>query len=210
MLMKLTFSLLVNLYVCRILKIQARMKMESLPATSRFILRKLRVEDKGRSMEKELGAIFEELSISLSHIPSLMCYEVSLMQLELFLEYYLSHVSIYGDLYAISFCSGLFLLVPYLSKCLSSHVFLEDSLSHSGSMFDPSYYDLGVMNNASIESIVVGFGLNCALFDILHDNCLGKFVENVGYVFSFLDTFMENYSDFVSLNQLMSFVSGKV
>ncbi|KAI5653979.1 hypothetical protein M9H77_31166 [Catharanthus roseus] len=40
-----------------------------------------------------------------------------------------------------------------------------------------------VMNNASIQSIVVGFGLDDALFDILHDKCLGKFVENVGYVY---------------------------
>ncbi|KAI5672792.1 hypothetical protein M9H77_13156 [Catharanthus roseus] len=52
-------------------------------------------------MEKELGSILEELSISLSLIPSLI-----------------------------------------------------------GSMFDPFCHDLGVMNNASIESIVVGFGLD--------------------------------------------------
>ncbi|KAI5653405.1 hypothetical protein M9H77_30592 [Catharanthus roseus] len=48
-----------------------------------------------------------------------------------------------------------------------------------------------IMNNASIEPIVVSFGLDGTLFDILHDKCLGKFVENVGYVSSFLDTFME-------------------
>ncbi|KAI5671351.1 hypothetical protein M9H77_11715 [Catharanthus roseus] len=36
----------------------------------------------------------------------------------------------------------------------------EDSLLHSGSVFDPSCYDLGVMNNASIESRVVGFRLD--------------------------------------------------
>ncbi|KAI5680893.1 hypothetical protein M9H77_02120 [Catharanthus roseus] len=61
-----------------------------------------------------------------------------------------------------------------------------------------------IMNNTFIESIVVGFGFDGALFDILHDKCLGKFVENVGYVSSSLDTFMENHNDFVSLNQLMS------
>ncbi|KAI5667909.1 hypothetical protein M9H77_17762 [Catharanthus roseus] len=66
------------------------------------------------------------------------------------------------------------------------------------------------MNNTSIESIVVGFGLDGVLFDILRDKCLGKFVENVVYLFSFLDTFMENHNDFVFLNQLMSFLSGQV
>ncbi|KAI5675939.1 hypothetical protein M9H77_06889 [Catharanthus roseus] len=39
--------------------------------------------------------------------------------------------------------------------------------------------------------------------------CLGEFVENVGYVSSSLDAFIENHNDFVSLNQLMSFVSGQ-
>ncbi|KAI5663385.1 hypothetical protein M9H77_22708 [Catharanthus roseus] len=84
------------------------------------------------------------------------------------------------------------------------------SLLHSSPMFDPSYYDIGVMNNASIKSVVVGFGLDGALFHILHDKCLGKFAESVGYVSSSLDTFMENHNDFVSLNQLISFVSGQV
>ncbi|KAI5657703.1 hypothetical protein M9H77_26496 [Catharanthus roseus] len=37
---------------------------------------------------------------------------------------------------------------------------LPDSSLHSGFMFDPSCYDFGVMNNASIESIVVGFGFD--------------------------------------------------
>ncbi|KAI5667011.1 hypothetical protein M9H77_16864 [Catharanthus roseus] len=113
----------------------------------------LGIEDKGRNMEKELGAILKDLPISLSLYPSLICYEVSLVGLELFLE----------------------------------------------SIF------LTIMNNASIESIVVCFGLDGALFDILHDKCLGKFVENVGYVSSFLDTFMETHNDLVSLNQPMSF-----
>ncbi|KAI5653057.1 hypothetical protein M9H77_30244 [Catharanthus roseus] len=46
---------------------------------------------------------------------------------------------------------------------------------------------------------------NGALFDILQDKCLGKFVENVGYVSSFLDTCMENHNDVVYLNKLMLF-----
>ncbi|KAI5664038.1 hypothetical protein M9H77_23361 [Catharanthus roseus] len=126
-------------------------------------------------MEKELGNFLKDLPISLSLNPSIMCYEVSLVELELPLESYLSH----------------------------------DSLLHNGSMFDLSLHDFGVMNNASIESIVVGFGLDAALFYILHNKCLGKFVENVGYASSFLGTFLENHNDFVSSNQCMTFVSGQ-
>ncbi|KAI5667702.1 hypothetical protein M9H77_17555 [Catharanthus roseus] len=77
-------------------------------------------------------------------------------------EPHLSHVGIYGDFCANSFDGGLFLVVPYVSKCLFSHAFLEDFMLHSGSMFDLSCHDFGVMNNASIESIVVGFGLDGA------------------------------------------------
>ncbi|KAI5649941.1 hypothetical protein M9H77_35946 [Catharanthus roseus] len=126
--------------------------------------------------------------LSLSLNLSFMCYEVSFVKLKLFLEPYHSHVSIIGDLCAILFGGTLFLVLSYASKCISSYVFLEDSLLHSSSMFDLSCHDFGVMNNASIESIVVGFGLDGALYDILHDKYLGKFVENVGYVSSFLDT----------------------
>ncbi|KAI5664020.1 hypothetical protein M9H77_23343 [Catharanthus roseus] len=68
--------------------------------------------------------------------------------------------------------------VPYVSKCLSSHAFLEDSLLHNGSMFDLSCYDFRVMDNAFNESMVVGFGLYVALFYILHDKCLGKVMDN--------------------------------
>ncbi|KAI5653240.1 hypothetical protein M9H77_30427 [Catharanthus roseus] len=45
----------------------------------------LGVEDEGRSIEKELGAILEELSMKLSLIPSLMCYEVSFYAIKEFL-----------------------------------------------------------------------------------------------------------------------------
>ncbi|KAI5664561.1 hypothetical protein M9H77_23884 [Catharanthus roseus] len=129
----------------------------------------------------EIFLRFTHKSIS---YPSLVCYEVSLVGLELFLESYLSYVSIYGDLCAISFSSGHFLIVPYVSKSLSSYGFLEDSLLRSSSMFNPSCYDFLIINNA--------------------------FIENVGYVSSFIDTFMENHNDFISLNQLISFVSGQV
>ncbi|KAI5667680.1 hypothetical protein M9H77_17533 [Catharanthus roseus] len=80
---------------------------------------------------------------------------------------------------------------------------------YSGSMLDPSCYDSRVMNNASIESIVVSSGLDDDLFDILHNKYLGKFFENVGYVSSSFDTFMENHNDFVFLNQLVPFVTGQ-
>ncbi|KAI5681990.1 hypothetical protein M9H77_03218 [Catharanthus roseus] len=46
------------------------------------------------NMEKELGNFLKDLPIGLSLIPSLMCYEISFMQLKLFLESYFSHVSI--------------------------------------------------------------------------------------------------------------------
>ncbi|KAI5654593.1 hypothetical protein M9H77_31780 [Catharanthus roseus] len=82
----------------------------------------------------EKCSILQELPTSLSLNPSLMCYEVSLVELEFLLKSYLSHVSIHGDLGAISFGGGLFLVVSYTSTCLSSHAFLEDSLLHSGSL----------------------------------------------------------------------------
>ncbi|KAI5667475.1 hypothetical protein M9H77_17328 [Catharanthus roseus] len=117
-----------------------------------------RIDEKGRNMEKELVAILEELPMSLSLNPSLMC---------------------------------IFLVVPYVSKCLSSHVFLEDSLLHSGSMLDPSRHDLGVMNNASNESIVVGFRLDGALFDIIHDKPK-KIKDNDEHVDNGMVVYMES------------------
>ncbi|KAI5667745.1 hypothetical protein M9H77_17598 [Catharanthus roseus] len=117
----------------------------------------LGIEEKRRNMEKELDNFLKDLSISLFLNLSLMCYEVSLVELEFFFESYLSHVSVYGDLCAISFGGDLFLVVSYTSTCLSSHAFLENSLLHSGFMFDPSCHDFGVMNNASIESIAIDF-----------------------------------------------------
>ncbi|KAI5672287.1 hypothetical protein M9H77_12651 [Catharanthus roseus] len=48
-------------------------------------------------MEKELGNFRKDLPISLSLISSLMCYEVSLVGLELFFESYLSHEFLLKD-----------------------------------------------------------------------------------------------------------------
>ncbi|KAI5675997.1 hypothetical protein M9H77_06947 [Catharanthus roseus] len=51
----------------------------------------LGIEEKGRNVEKELDNFLKDLPISLSLNPSLICYEVSLVGLEFFLESYLSH-----------------------------------------------------------------------------------------------------------------------
>ncbi|KAI5652476.1 hypothetical protein M9H77_29663 [Catharanthus roseus] len=124
-------------------------------------------------MEKELGNFLKYLPINLSLNPSLMCYEVSFVKLKLFPESYLSHVSIYGDLCAFSF-GGLFLVVSYASTFLSSHAFLEDSLLHSGSIFDPSCYGFGMLDNtSSVDPKFVHLKLECALIDVLHDKSIG-------------------------------------
>ncbi|KAI5656725.1 hypothetical protein M9H77_25518 [Catharanthus roseus] len=138
-----------------------------------------------RNMEKELGAILEELSISLSLNPSLMCYEVSR---GIIIVFRVLSVSIYGDLCTISFGGGLFLVVPYVSKYLSSHVSLEEQLMNSGVKFDPSCYGFGMLDNASfVDPNIVGFGLECALFDVLQDKYIGKYDEQCDYVLPILD-----------------------
>lgn len=85
----------------------------------------LGIEDKERSMEKEFRIIHDKLSISVSFIPSL-CHEVSFVESKLFQESYISHVSMIGDVCAIFFCGGLFLVVPCTSKYLSSHASFEE------------------------------------------------------------------------------------
>ncbi|KAI5650044.1 hypothetical protein M9H77_36049 [Catharanthus roseus] len=70
------------------------------------VSRVLGVEDR-RSMGKELGHILEDLSISLSLNPSSLCYEVSL--------------DLFGGMCIIAFDGNLFLLIPSVSKYLSSH-----------------------------------------------------------------------------------------
>ncbi|KAI5654166.1 hypothetical protein M9H77_31353 [Catharanthus roseus] len=76
----------------RILKIQTKMTKESLPT---------RVEDKGRSMEKELGICLEDLPINPFLNPSLSFHEVSFEELksllcpslELFRKVFLNNVA---------------------------------------------------------------------------------------------------------------------
>ncbi|KAI5672514.1 hypothetical protein M9H77_12878 [Catharanthus roseus] len=81
-----------------------------------------RIEDKGRNMEKELGNFLKDFPM------------ISLVELELFLDSYLSHVSVIGDTYAISFGGGLFLVVSSTSNgepsCFGS------DLVHADSFFD--------------------------------------------------------------------------
>lgn len=74
--------------------------------------------------------------------------------------------------------------------------------------FDPSFYELGMIVDASLVHYkVVGMELDCALFNMLHDKCLGKSHENVDYFSPFLDTLVKNHNDFVLINQIMSLLS---
>ncbi|KAI5654082.1 hypothetical protein M9H77_31269 [Catharanthus roseus] len=85
----------------------------------------LGVEDR-RIMEKELGPILEELSISLSLNPSSFCYEVSIEELKSLLDSYTFQVSLVGDICIFTFKGNLFLLVASMTNFLSSHFPLED------------------------------------------------------------------------------------
>ncbi|KAI5672397.1 hypothetical protein M9H77_12761 [Catharanthus roseus] len=97
----------------------------------------LGVEDR-RSMEKELGPILEDLSISLSLNSSSLRHEVSLEELKSLLDSYTFQVSLIGDMCIIAFEGNLFFLGPFMKNCLSSHFFLRDPLLSSSVMFDPS------------------------------------------------------------------------
>ncbi|KAI5673135.1 hypothetical protein M9H77_13499 [Catharanthus roseus] len=158
--MELTIPLLVNPYVYRILKIQAKMKEESLPT---------RVEDKGRSMEKELGTNLEDLPISPALNSSLMWHEVSFVELELFLESYLSLVSIIGDSCAISFGDGLFLVVPSTSKFVSSYNSLKNKLVINDVSGEPACFDCDLVHDDSFFDATAGGSLefDCASFNKL-------------------------------------------
>lgn len=65
----------------------------------------LGVEDR-RSMEKDLGRILEDLSISL-FLSSSLCYEVSLEELKSLLDSYTFQVSLIGDMCIIAFGGNL-------------------------------------------------------------------------------------------------------
>ncbi|KAI5653676.1 hypothetical protein M9H77_30863 [Catharanthus roseus] len=115
------------------------------------------VEDR-RSMEKELGPILEDLSISLSLNPSSLHYEVSLKELKSLLDSYTFQVGLIGDMCIIAFKGKLFLLVPSMTNCLSSHFPLEDPLMSNSVIFDPSGYCFCNLGDTSqVELNIVGF-----------------------------------------------------
>ncbi|KAI5667762.1 hypothetical protein M9H77_17615 [Catharanthus roseus] len=144
----------------------------------------MKSEDQGEIFGKELFQCHENSSLSPFLNPSLLFNEVSYEELKLFLASYISHVSIIGDVYVISFGGGLFLVMPCTSKCLSSYASLEDSLMDSGVKFNPSCYCFGMLNDASlVDPNDVGFELRYTLFDVLHDKSIGNYVEQCDYVF---------------------------
>ncbi|KAI5662031.1 hypothetical protein M9H77_21354 [Catharanthus roseus] len=159
-------------------------------------------------MEKKLETILEDLSISLSLNPCLSFYEVSFVELKSLLVSYTLHVGILGDICVISFDGNVFLLMPCMTIRLSSHTSLEDSLMHSGAKFDPSCCGFGMLDYTSfVDPNTVDFKLNYALFDILNDEYLGKFFEDVNYVFPFLGTFMKDLDGVILLNQRFHLLS---
>ncbi|KAI5676826.1 hypothetical protein M9H77_07776 [Catharanthus roseus] len=158
-----------------------KLKLKSLKIHVVEEISKEELKTKEGSWRKSFGTILKDLPISLSLNHSLMCY---------------------GDFCAISFGCGLFLFAIYVSKCLSSHTSLEDPLMGSGDIFDPSYCGFSVLDDtALVGHNIVSFELDCALFDIVHDKCLGKFCEDMDYVFPFVDAFMKNLDGVILLNQ---------
>ncbi|KAI5682527.1 hypothetical protein M9H77_03755 [Catharanthus roseus] len=118
-----------------------------------------RVEGR-RSMEKELGPILEDLSISLSLNPSSLCYDVSLKELKSLLDSYNFQVSLIGDMCIITFKRNFFLVVPSMKNFLSSHLSLEDPLMSSSVMFEPSCYGLSNLDGTSLIKLnMLGFVL---------------------------------------------------
>ncbi|KAI5682745.1 hypothetical protein M9H77_03973 [Catharanthus roseus] len=74
-----------------------------------------------------------------------------------------------------------------------SFSFHEASSMHSSAKFDPSCYGFGMLDDTSfVDPNIVGLEISDALFDILHDEYLGKFIEEVDYAFPFLGAFMKN------------------
>ncbi|KAI5680891.1 hypothetical protein M9H77_02118 [Catharanthus roseus] len=111
-------------------------------------------------MDKELGPILEDISISLSLNLSYLCYEVSLEELKSLLDSYNFQVSLIGDMCIIAFEGNLFLLGPSMKNFLSSHFSLEDLLMSCSIVLDPSCYGFGNLDDTSlVELNIVGFVL---------------------------------------------------
>ncbi|KAI5663029.1 hypothetical protein M9H77_22352 [Catharanthus roseus] len=71
---------------------------------------------------------------------------------------------------------------------------LEDLLFHSGSMFNPSCHDFKVMNNASTEFIVVGFGLDEFLDRVVSKEKIRPFWNVGNFMFAFSHLILCNTS----------------
>ncbi|KAI5682518.1 hypothetical protein M9H77_03746 [Catharanthus roseus] len=88
----------------------------------------------------------------------------------LFLASYISNVSIIGDACAIASGGGLVLVVPSISKCVSSHDPLKSELVISEDICVPSYLDSELAHDVFVVDFkVVGLGLECASFDIIFE-----------------------------------------
>ncbi|KAI5680525.1 hypothetical protein M9H77_01752 [Catharanthus roseus] len=101
----------------------------------------------------------------------------------------------YGDLCAISFDGGLFLVESYASTYLSSHVSLEDPLMSSGVKFDPYCHGFDILDDTSIVGPnIAGFKLDCDLFDVLPDKLVRpkEIKANDGNVDNGMVGYMEN------------------
>ncbi|KAI5677804.1 hypothetical protein M9H77_08754 [Catharanthus roseus] len=75
------------------------------------------------------------------------------------------YFNIYGDICAISFCDDLFLVIPYVSKRLSSHISFEDSLMHRSAKFDPLVmvlvdYDFKLLMSFDMLSLSIDHALS--------------------------------------------------
>ncbi|KAI5682963.1 hypothetical protein M9H77_04191 [Catharanthus roseus] len=109
-------------------------------------------------MEKELGPILEDSSISISLNPSSLCYEVSIEELISLLDSYNFKLSLIGDMCIISFEGNIFLLVLSMTNWLSSHFSLEDLLMSSGVVLDLSCHSFGNLDDTSLVALnIVGF-----------------------------------------------------
>lgn len=98
---------------------------------------------------------------------------------------YTYHVSILGELCVLFLDGSPFLLVPYMSKFLSSHATFLDQMLISGDNCDLFYVDLGSLHrDLLIDYKVVGLGLDCALLNVLHSKCKEILLSIVIYYLS--------------------------
>ncbi|KAI5649093.1 hypothetical protein M9H77_35098 [Catharanthus roseus] len=119
-------------------------------------------KDKGWNMGKKLVAILEELPISISLNPPLMCYEVSLVGLKFFFR-------------VLSFS-----FVSYTSKYVSYYDPLKNQLVNNDVNCEPSCFGRELVHDDSFFDVKVGGFLefNCSLCDVLHDTIIVKSLKH--------------------------------